>query len=257
MATIHASTAADKPAPHESLLAPALAYLNAGRSVVPIAPGLKTASLVRRDTGESITIRWKPYQNAPASAAELQQWFSGTPPMGIGLVTGPVSGTTLPDGRPAALEVLDFDDAQTLKAFLELAVARGYGALIPQLPFEFTPGGGGHLGYWRHRRVRHRLTHPTVTDCHACSSPTARCATWPKRRSGTGCSGISRRTPLSGPAASSECGRMNTDARCSMCCRKRTCAADFITQRLVGGELAARHCSPPEDVVRDILARGQ
>jgi hypothetical protein len=147
MATIHASTAADKPAPHESLLAPVLAYLDAGRSVVPIAPGLKTASLVRRDTGESITIRWKPYQNAPASAAELRRWFSGMTPMGIGFVTGPVSGTMLPDGRRAALEVLDFDDAQTLKAFLELAVARGYRALIPQLPFERTPSGGGHLGY--------------------------------------------------------------------------------------------------------------
>jgi hypothetical protein len=36
-----------------------------------------------------------------------------------------------------------------------------------------------------------------------------------------------------------------------------TRVADFITQRLVGGELAARHCSPPEDVVRDILVRGR
>src|SRR5919108_3422434 len=147
MASIPVRRASDKLALPDALLATAVAYRLAGCSVVPIAPGRKAPSIVRPDTGETVEIRWQRYQNAPATEARLDRWFSGTHPMGIGLVTGPVSGTTLPDGRRAALEVLDFDDEQTLNAFLELAVTRAYKPLIKSLPFERTPGGGGHLGY--------------------------------------------------------------------------------------------------------------
>jgi Bifunctional DNA primase/polymerase, N-terminal len=130
-----------------SLYATALAYLAAGRSVVPIAPGCKAPSIEDARTGQSRLIQWERYQQIRASAAELQRWVSGRSSMGLGLVAGPVSGCTLADGTRAALEVLDFDDADVHACFVELITSCGTGLLLERLVCEETPGGGRHSGY--------------------------------------------------------------------------------------------------------------
>jgi Bifunctional DNA primase/polymerase, N-terminal len=107
------------------IYATALAYLAAGRSVVPIAPGCEAPSIVDPRTGRSTPIRWERYQEEPATPGEVQRWFAGPQPMGIGIVAGPVSGVTLADGTRAALECLDFDDADVHARFVAPLTARG------------------------------------------------------------------------------------------------------------------------------------
>jgi hypothetical protein len=71
MASIPVRGASDKLALRDALLATALAYGRAGRSVVPIGPGRKAPSIVDRVTGQAVEIRWQPYQHVPATAAQL------------------------------------------------------------------------------------------------------------------------------------------------------------------------------------------
>jgi Bifunctional DNA primase/polymerase, N-terminal len=125
----------------------ALAYLAAGRSVVPIAPGCKAPSVVDPRTGRRTLIRWERYQEKHATPAEVRRWFAGSQPMGIGIVAGPVSGITLADGRHAGLEFLDFDDADVHARFVARLAARGVQFLLEDLPCEETPRGGRHYGY--------------------------------------------------------------------------------------------------------------
>ena len=107
-----------------SLYATALAYLAAGRSVVPIAPGFKAPSLSRSPAlGGPMLIRWERYQDARATPDEVRRWFAGCSSMGLGLVAGPVSGSPLADGTRAGLEVLDFDDAEVHARFVALVAA--------------------------------------------------------------------------------------------------------------------------------------
>jgi len=94
-----------------------------------------------------IEIAWRPYQDTPATEEELRQWFAVDHPMGLGIVAGPVSGTTLDDGTQTALEFIDFDELATFEGFGELLIARGHGDLLAQLPQERTPKPGAHLGY--------------------------------------------------------------------------------------------------------------
>jgi Bifunctional DNA primase/polymerase, N-terminal len=67
--------------------------------------------------------------------------------MGLGLVTGSVSGRTLADGTRAGLEVLDVDDPAIHTRFLALVAACGAGSLLESLVCEATPGGGRHYAY--------------------------------------------------------------------------------------------------------------
>ena len=55
-------------------LAAALAYRQAGRSVLPVAPGCKSASILNDRTGEIVNLRWKDYQQHHASDDELRRW---------------------------------------------------------------------------------------------------------------------------------------------------------------------------------------
>jgi len=64
------------------IYASALAYLAAGRSIVPIAPGCKAPSVVDPRTGWSRLIRWERYQHARATPAEVRRWFAGPQPIG-------------------------------------------------------------------------------------------------------------------------------------------------------------------------------
>jgi Bifunctional DNA primase/polymerase, N-terminal len=94
-----------------------------------------------------VLIRWEQYQKAHATPTEVRRWFTGPHPMGLGIVAGPVSGVTLPDGRRAALEFLDFDDADVHARFVARLAARGVAFLLEDLPCEETPRGGRHYGY--------------------------------------------------------------------------------------------------------------
>jgi hypothetical protein len=129
------------------IAATALAYLAAGRSVVPIAPGCKAPSVVNPRTGRRVLIRWERYQEQRATPAEVRRWFTGSQPMGIGIVAGPVSGATLPDGRRAGLEFLDVDDPDVHARFVALLADRSVLFLLEGLPCEETPTGGRHYGY--------------------------------------------------------------------------------------------------------------
>src|SRR5919201_6601951 len=129
------------------IAATALAYLVAGRSVVPIAPGCKAPSVVDPRTGRRVLIRWEQYQEKHATLVEVRSWFAGPQPMGIGIVAGPVSRVTLADGRRAGLEYLDFDDADVHARFVARLAARGVLFLLEDLPCEETPTGGRHYGY--------------------------------------------------------------------------------------------------------------
>jgi hypothetical protein len=135
----------DAPAP--SVCDIALAYLAAGRSVVPIAPGRKVPSLVNPHTGKPYRLSWKHYQRTLATPDEARDWFSSQQPLGIGIVAGPVSGMTLPDGTRAGLEFLDFDDPDTHACFVERLTLQGYGGLLERLPCDASPRGGHHYGY--------------------------------------------------------------------------------------------------------------
>lgn len=136
------------PRPHiPSLYETALAYLAAGRSIVPIAPGCKAPSLITPRTGRRILIPWEVYQHEPATPDEVQRWFAGPQPMGLGIVAGPVSGVTLSDGTRAGLEFLDIDDATSHEAFVARLAAQGALPLLQHLPCEETPAGGRHYGY--------------------------------------------------------------------------------------------------------------
>jgi Bifunctional DNA primase/polymerase, N-terminal len=130
-----------------SLYETALAYRAAGHSVVPIAPGCKAPSLINPRTGRSILIPWERYQHEPATPDEVQRWFTGPQPMGLGIVAGPVSGVTLADGRRAGLEFLDVDDAVVHDAFVARLAALGTLSLLRRLPCEETPTGGRHYAY--------------------------------------------------------------------------------------------------------------
>jgi hypothetical protein len=136
------------PRPHiPSLYETALAYLAAGRSVIPIAPGCKSPSLVDSKTGRSTLISWERYQGEPATPVEVQRWFAEPQPMGLGIVAGHVSGVTLSDGTRAGLEFLDFDDGEVHDAFVARLAAQGALSLLRRLPCEETPTGGRHYGY--------------------------------------------------------------------------------------------------------------
>jgi hypothetical protein len=67
--------------------------------------------------------------------------------MGLGIAAGPVSGATLDDGVPVALEFIDIDAPDVVPGYEGLVTARGYGQLLVSLPCEDTPKGGRHYGY--------------------------------------------------------------------------------------------------------------
>jgi hypothetical protein len=129
-----------------TLLDAALAYLAAGRSIVPIAPGMKAPSIVRPTRGESSEIRWHVYKKRRPTVAELRNWFGADTLMGVGIPCGPVSGIER-DGVIYGLETLDIDDESTLADFLEAANWQGLSKLIQRLPHERSPRLGGHFPY--------------------------------------------------------------------------------------------------------------
>ena len=118
----------------------ARAYCAADLSVLPIAPGGKAPGVLDPQTGIRHLLEWKAYQTTPVDEATLRTWFPPDQLMGIGIACGPVSGLTI-DGVSSALEILDFDDEQTLEVFSEAANFQGLSELLQRLLHERTPGG--------------------------------------------------------------------------------------------------------------------
>jgi len=96
------------------LLKTALGYLDRGFSIIPIGQGKKPL------------IEWKYYQEHKPSREEVESWYTKSHAIGIGIVTGKISG----------LVVLDYEQGQE----------------IPELPetVEAVSGGGGRHFYYKY-----------------------------------------------------------------------------------------------------------
>jgi hypothetical protein len=109
-----ASVAPNNPA---SSLEWALYYAARGWSVVPVRRGEKVPA-----------IPWAQFQHRRASEAEIRDWFAD-PSMGIGIVTGAISG----------IFVVDFDGEEGAATHARLS------RLLGPAPTSLTGGGGTHM----------------------------------------------------------------------------------------------------------------
>jgi Bifunctional DNA primase/polymerase, N-terminal len=103
----------------------ALAYLDAGLSLLPILP----------DGSKSPAIPWKQYQAVPPEGSVVSTWCLRGP--GLGIICGAVSGH---------LEVLDFDAHELFAPWCDLVEEQAPG-LVQRLPVVKTPSDGRHVFY--------------------------------------------------------------------------------------------------------------
>jgi putative DNA primase/helicase len=116
----------------------ALSYVRVGLSVIPInrdgskAPYCQLLPKVSRDDGR-FHPAWEPLKLRLPSEEEINRWFRGTTPPGIGVICGKVSGN---------LECIDFDTEADINfpAWCELVEAERPG-LISALSIARTPEG--------------------------------------------------------------------------------------------------------------------
>jgi P4 family phage/plasmid primase-like protien len=120
--------------PTRDMLAAALAWCDAGCSVVPVAT----------DGSKSPLGTWKQYQTTPASRDQVTAWFTNGHP-GLGVVCGAVSGH---------LEMLEIEGRAvtdgTASRFLDALDNAGLTALRAALDTtyrEISPSGGAHFLY--------------------------------------------------------------------------------------------------------------
>ena len=109
----------------------ALAYLNAGLSLIPV-------SLADKRPFES----WKKFTAIPPSAEELRRMFGGRTEAGIAVICGSVSG---------GLECLDFDNkdgkvGDRISEFLQHPDINKL-VITHDIPYEQSPSGGYHFFY--------------------------------------------------------------------------------------------------------------
>ncbi|MHB9133315.1 MAG: bifunctional DNA primase/polymerase [Armatimonadota bacterium] len=110
------------------VLTQALAYLQAGLSVIPI----------RGDGSKAPAIEWKEFTERPPTEDEVQQGFSsGT--NGIGIICGSVSSNLI---------VIDCDDGAAHEDFVSLCRASGLGGLLEQAVKVQTPRLNGGFHYF-------------------------------------------------------------------------------------------------------------
>ena len=112
--------------PDKAILQAALRYRSRGWSVIPVIGGSKRPA-----------VRWLAFQEAPAGAAAIRDWFGRWPDANLAIVTGAVSG----------LVVIDVDPAHGGEDGLD-ALTREHTAL-PATVEARTGGGGRHL-YFAH-----------------------------------------------------------------------------------------------------------
>jgi Bifunctional DNA primase/polymerase, N-terminal len=124
-----------------SSVAVALAYLQAGLSLLPVATdGTKAPawSLLPKawdDRQGREKATWKPYQTQPPTPDEVQAWYSHQ--VGLGIIAGRVSGN---------LEVLDFDARELFAPWCDMVDELAPG-LVQRLPVVKTPSNGRHSYY--------------------------------------------------------------------------------------------------------------
>jgi hypothetical protein len=123
----------------------ALAYLQAGLSLLPIATdGSKGPHwrLLPREWDEDearYKATWKPFEQRLPTADEVGEWCNRSHPPGIAIIGGQVSG---------GLECLDFDtDAETIFPDWCLLVEAECPGLVPRLNVTRTPKPGFHVRY--------------------------------------------------------------------------------------------------------------
>ncbi len=112
----------------------ALAYAQAGWSIIPMVPGSKQP-----------LIGWRDFQERRASTEEIRAWFSRWPDANIAVVTGAISG----------LVVIDIDPRHGGEASLQILESEV--GPIPSTVEAQTGGGGRHL-YFAHpgQKIRNR-----------------------------------------------------------------------------------------------------
>jgi hypothetical protein len=123
-------------------------YVKAGISVLPVKrdgskrPDPTDLPRIRNANGDMEQASWKPLQERLPTDEELQIWFGGSKPAGIGVISGQVSG---------GLEQIDFD-VQCAKVFpkWQALVAKQAPGLLERLSIVRTPRkptGGRHVRY--------------------------------------------------------------------------------------------------------------
>lgn len=122
------------PAATPTVLETALAFVDAGCSVIPVAT----------DGSKRPRGAWKPYQSTPAQRDQVELWFRDDWP-GLGLVTGAVSRN---------LEMLELEGRAVQDGMLgqltEMAMASGLADIWTRITrgyMEATPSGGVHFLY--------------------------------------------------------------------------------------------------------------
>ena len=132
------------------MLNEALAYVDAGLSVLPCRSGQKrpAAQLLPPafdpDTGAVLTTAtgqlrhtWKPYQQRLPTHQEIYRWFVDGAADAVGIIGGAVSGH---------LAILDFDAPEILGPWANLVMLIDAN-LLPRLPLVQSPSGGWHVYY--------------------------------------------------------------------------------------------------------------
>ncbi len=132
----------------DSVLERARQYVRAGISVIPIrrdgskAPDPVNLPRIWNDDTSKSKTSWKPFTQRCPTDEELQKWFGGGKPAGIGVITGAVSG---------ALELLDFDaEARDIFPKWWALVNHEAPGLVERLSIVQTPrepDGGVHVRY--------------------------------------------------------------------------------------------------------------
>jgi putative DNA primase/helicase len=132
------------------MLTEALAYVDAGLSVIPCLSGQKrpaaqllppafdpATGAVRTTSTGHVRHTWKPYQNRLPTHQEVYRWFTDAAADAVAILGGAVSG---------GLEILDFDAPELLAPWANLVMYID-ADLLPRLPLVQSPSGGWHVYY--------------------------------------------------------------------------------------------------------------
>ena len=110
------------------MLKAALAYAEAGFSIIPVDP----------DTKRPIIASWKEFQDRIATQEEITNWYTSRPNSGIAIICGPISNLCVADADYYNLQNLK--DKQNLRDYIALHLD----VPLDSIPASQTPKGGEH-----------------------------------------------------------------------------------------------------------------